>query len=237
MKGSDSMNSKKFIPVLSEEQLEVIKKEMCSDVWDAINSVSSLSAPWDFEQFLLNKCPRKYWVKTGASKICVVSRNKAVNFVIKFSYGDDMGEVDEAIQEAEIYADAKVKGLDMFFPKTEIMENPSCYKRIVYQERVEDTVNSIGEQEYNQYYRMTKTVTDKIVNKVIREFLKGCTNGRNSRHADEMWVKMALSIYGKKIVKSLCNFVIEHEINDLHCNNLGYLHDRPVFLDFSGFYR
>lgn len=230
------MSSKKNVPALSAEQLEAIKNEMCADVYAVLNSLSSYASCWDFEEALIARCSRKYVVRTGASKICVIHRNEDVNFVIKFSYGDDI-QVDEALLEAEIYADAKVKGLDMFFPRTEIMENPSCPKSIVCQEKVEDTIGSLKNEDYNHYCKMTKTVSSRIVDKVVNEFLKGCTNGRNSRHADELWVKMALSIYGKKVVKSLCKFVIEHEINDLHYNNLGYMHDRPVFLDFSGFYR
>ena len=48
---------------------------------------------------------------------------------------------------------------------------------------------------------------------------------------------MALVIFGKKLVKSLCEFIVENDINDLHENNIGYKDNLPVILDFSGYKR
>ena len=61
-------------------------------------------------------------------------------------------------------------------------------------------------------------------------------NGFNRRLSRE-WAKLAISLYGKKTCKSLCDFIVEYGINDLHEENLGFKNNKPVILDFSGYYR
>ena len=68
-------------------------------------------------------------------------------------------------------------------------------------------------------------------------FKKAAPNGRYARNLDPLWAKMALVIYGKKLCKTLCEFIIENKINDLHESNIGYKNNRPIILDFSGFDR
>lgn len=63
------------------------------------------------------------------------------------------------------------------------------------------------------------------------------TDSDYNRELDSLWSRMVISIYGKKMCKSLCDFIRENKINDLHCHNLGYKNNKPIILDFSGYYR
>lgn len=60
--------------------------------------------------------------------------------------------------------------------------------------------------------------------------------GRYNRYLEDIWAKMVINLYGKKVAKALCEFVQENGINDLHNENIGYKNNRPVILDFSGYY-
>lgn len=48
---------------------------------------------------------------------------------------------------------------------------------------------------------------------------------------------LVLTLYGKKLCRKLCAFIVENAINDLHTSNIGYNHNKPIILDFSGYDR
>ncbi len=164
-------------------------------------------------------------VAEGASKFCLVF-NK-LPFVVKWS------DSDEALQEVLIYRDAQIAGLQDFFPKTELL-----YERnnihFVLQEKVDCTASDMDRQYRIRMNRITRTPTEKIYRKMNAEIQK--TSGF-SRNLDDMWAKAAISLYGKEKCKRLCEFIINHDINDLHRRNIGYKKYKPVILDFSGYHR
>lgn len=169
-------------------------------------------------------------VSEGASKICLVF--KKFPFVIKwntYNYG-------EAVQEVEIYKAAVACGLGYFFPKTELFYERNGVS-FVLQEKVDC---SAGDARHKEDYvkvikRITKTPTSKIYDKMQADFNKAGNCYR--RTLDEDWAKMVISLYGKKVAKALCKFIIAHKINDLHSSNIGYKDFRPILLDFSGYHR
>lgn len=169
-------------------------------------------------------------INDGASKICIVFKN--FPFVIKWN--PNCGN--EAMQEVFIYEDAVKCGLEFFFPKTEFFYEHDGIS-FVMQEKVDYSARAVYSEKHciTAIKRITKTPTNKIYQKVQKEFWKA-GHGYH-RDLDEMWAKMAISLYGKKAMKALCKFVVKHEINDLHANNIGYKNLRPVLLDFCGYHR
>lgn len=169
-------------------------------------------------------------VSDGASKICLVFKN--FPFVIKWD-NDGYGE---AAREVSIYNDAVACNLAYFFPKTELFHTYNGIS-FVLQEKIDCDA---GDARWNDDYkkvikRVTKTPTDRIYEKMQREFNKARRSYR--RTLDESWAKMVISLYGKKATKALCEFIVKHGINDLHQGNIGYKNYRPIILDFSGYYR
>lgn len=195
-----------------------------SNPWEVVRNSKNLREKGEFDEIgAIN-------VDDGASKICIVFKN--FPFVIKWS--PDGG--DEAMQEVSIYEDAVNCNIGFFFPKTELFYEHNGVS-FVMQEKVDYSASEMYREKHcmTAVKRITKTPTDKIYQKVRGEFLRaGC---RYSRDLDEFWAKMAISLYGKKTVKSLCKFVVKHKINDLHSNNIGYKNLRPVILDFCGYHR
>lgn len=158
--------------------------------------------------------------------MCMLIKNKS--YVIKWS----KGERTEAEKEAEYYKEAKEQSLEMFFPETELLAEIGGIK-FVAQEKIDFCVAEVPESKNKKFQKVTKTPSLEIVQKMQKCFNKA---GRSChRNLDYTWAKMALSLYGKKRCKALCEFIIEHEINDLHYGNLGYKNNKPIILDFSGY--
>ena len=174
----------------------------------------------------------EYSVYDGASKLCIVPKH--ADFVIKWSttcyeLSDDW---DEALDEVSIYNKAVEAGLGMFFPKTEVF----CVIdgiTFVIQEKIDFSALNTPNNKADRYAYQTRTISPAIVEKMSDCFSR-LYRGRN---LDFTWASMAIVLYGKKKCKALCRFVIENEINDLHRSNIGYLKNKPIILDFSGYHR
>ncbi|MGN0728570.1 hypothetical protein [Treponema sp.] len=173
----------------------------------------------------------EYRVHDGASKLCIVPKH--ADFVIKWSTTClTVGDYDEAYDEVLIYQKAIKAGLEMFFPKTEVL----CIVNgviFVVQEKIDFSVLNTPSSKENKYEYKTRTASRVIIDKMDTCF---CSIARG-RDLDETWASMAIVVYGKKKCKALCKFVIENGINDLHRSNIGYLKDKPIILDFSGYHR
>ena len=174
----------------------------------------------------------EYLVCDGASKICIVPKH--ADFVVKWSTSCISSEegYDEAYDEVLIYEKAVRVGLEMFFPKTEIFCTIGGINFVV-QEKIDFSALNTPRNKESKYIYKTKTVSPAIIDKIDTCF----QSIRRGRSIDTTWASMAIVIYGKRKCKTLCRFVIENGINDLHLSNIGYLRDRPVILDFSGYHR
>lgn len=173
----------------------------------------------------------KYRVSSGASKICLVFAD--LDFVIKWTCERYDDGDDEAFYEVDIYADAVAQKLDKFFPKTELWFSFGGIN-FIKQEKIDSSCYDLPCKLNKRYYKTGRTVTDEMVTKV--QTAMNQIHGYR-REIDEIWIKMCLSLYGKKAVKALCAFIQEHDINDLHSSNTGYKNNRPIILDFSGYHR
>lgn len=175
----------------------------------------------------------KITVQRGASKKCLVFQDE--DFVIKWATGDVDPENNEAVKEIEVYQDAKEKHLEQFFPKTELLAEINGVI-FVKQEKIDFSCSRTPFRKCQKYDRIARTVSDHIFDKMASQIRKA-GNINYSRDLDYTWGRMVISLYGKKVAKALCDFIIDHEINDLHGENLGYKNNKPVLLDFSGYDR
>lgn len=172
-------------------------------------------------------CWMNVHISDGASKICLVFEK--MPFVIKWSTNNE----GEAMQEVDFYEDAKQARLEKLFPTTEYFFTHNGVDFVV-QEKVQIQAGDVWGECAKRYKNISKTVPDKMVNLVQKELNKVSDY---TRHINPLWIACVLSIYGKKTTKSLCKFVQEHDINDLHGSNVGFLRDKPIILDFSGYHR
>ena len=174
----------------------------------------------------------EYRIQEGAIKLCIVPKH--ADFVIKWSitYYDDSDDWDEALEEVSIYSKAVEAGLGMFFPKTEVF----CVVNgitFVIQEKIDFSALNTPNSKESKYKYQTRTVSPIIIEKMDNCFYQM----KRGRELNPLWASMAIVLYGKRKCKALCKFIIENSINDLHYSNIGYLKDKPIILDFSGYHR
>lgn len=204
------------------EVMELLKKlELSSDMdeYDVYNRIAELG----YENLID--------VRSGSTKICLVFQDDT-NFIVKWScYCDD--DHNESIKECYIYACAVKAELDFFFPKTEIMGKIDDVTFII-QDKIDYSVEDCSYDKRQYYQKVARTVTNHIFRKMEKGFRIGSDYDRT---LDATWGKLVISLYGKQIAKKLCEFIKKYKINDLHCANIGYKNDRPIILDFGGYYR
>lgn len=174
-----------------------------------------------------------YKIYSGASKLCLC--NDGGEYVCKWVTDD---RYNEAVQEAKVYAKAIEAGLEKFFPYTEIAFEMNGIT-FVFQEKVQYSVNNLPCSVHAKFAKQCRTSLNsekRIWKKMEKEFQRAGDKDY-VRELDQLWACMALSIYGKKLCRKLCAFIIENAINDLHDSNIGYNHNKPIILDFSGYDR
>lgn len=60
---------------------------------------------------------------------------------------------------------------------------------------------------------------------------------RNNIHIFNLiWQSDFIDYFGFEKFNAFMDFINNSSINDLHCGNVGYIGDRPVLIDYSGFY-
>ena len=172
----------------------------------------------------------------GASKECLVFPD--LGYVLKWST-----ETRDAEREVAVYKKAIDANLADFFPATELAgyivppregDDPVAFTA---QQIITNSAHKIHWQEdgiKTRLSRIAKTVPDCRISQIERQFRKADQNGYG-RDLDGLWAKVAVSIYGKRKVIALCEFVKKYHINDLHGSNIGYIGISPVILDFSGY--
>lgn len=105
---------------------------------------------------------------------------------------------------------------------------------VIIQDKVDYSVSGCSWDKKQHYQHIANTVTNRIFSKMEHGFRINCGYDRD---LDTTWGKLVISLYGKRVTKKLCEFIQEYKINDLHSSNIGYKNDRPIILDFSGYYR
>ena len=54
--------------------------------------------------------------------------------------------------------------------------------------------------------------------------------------ASNLFKYKGLEFFGEEILKQLDRFIDTYGINDLHTSNVGYIGNRPVLIDYSGYF-
>ena len=168
----------------------------------------------------------------GISKICLVFYD--ADFVFKYSNPNAYSDGNEAEREIENYNKAVELGIEMFFPKTYLFCRIDGIN-IVYQEKIDYSVDESWEcQDQDKTYNLVHSMSIKdIISTRDRFNIEG---DKYNRSIDAVWVAFVVALYSKEIIDKLINFIHERKINDLHTGNLGYKNNKPVILDFSGYY-
>lgn len=172
-----------------------------------INNVEKRFQPYDWFR---DNMPKRYDIYEGACKGVIVFKD--TDYVIKFDY---YGDESYCKLEANNYADAVEAGLARYFAETRFVCEIDGVTFIIQEKCIcdEDAVyDSLG-----RYVRINCGCEEQDVWDEVECI---CDEGR----AYEMFEDAALA-----------HFICSHYINDLHQGNFGFIGERLVMTDFSGF--
>ena len=113
---------------------------------------------------------------------------------------------------AEIEQIGKIKSIPIYVQRKAVI-----FEDVYYPE--DDEEENLNEREVSIF----KTITTKYSDLVEDEYLP------------ISWMKDFICSYGELAFDKLYNFLSDNNIQDLHSENIGYICERPVLVDFSGF--
>lgn len=165
----------------------------------------------------------KFRMDEGYTKGVLIPINGKFVFKIPFEFDVNTWyrlSVDYCDEEVDHYHEAKKAGLGYIFVKTvffDELDNKFGGNLPIY---IQDKV-------------LLFTGGDSSDDPTYREI-----SGRysNTDRLAPAWVEDFCNYYGMEAFDDLGTFVDKVGINDLHSNNIGYYHDKPVIFDYSGFY-
>ena len=160
-----------------------------------------------------------FCVSGGASKLCIMHEDLD-NWVIKVSYNVHVKH-DHATMEYEVYCAAEEAGFAEYFPETVYLGTfgGCAYYAQAMAECCEEEITS------EWYSALTTRYEDSG-----DEYDSDCIWSEVDDLDD--WER-ALLLFGDE---SLCSFLNEHRVGDLHEGNFGYIGGRLVIVDFSGWH-
>lgn len=187
-------------------------------------------------------------ILTGASKCVVLLRNQ--NFVLKIPFaGQELwiqirnfdapkynsenfdfvfcsfkgartkDNWDYCNDEVEIFKKAEAAGVGSFFARTDFYGYSKDNHPIYVQERCEVFDSVDVDDMYENLSKEIKTSASEVLSELPEE-----------------WIALAIKYFGQELTDKFLAFVDNEGIDDLHFSNFGFIGDRPVLIDYSGYY-
>lgn len=156
----------------------------------------------------------------GATKMCIIPDDDKVIKIPFVGSGWHNFQYNYCEKEASIYKKAKEKGVEEFFAATMEAELIECQDgasiMAYFQERVDThRIRILSNDEWDQ----ASNISDS-----------------SPTGMPSSWLLDAFEYYGQERLLEFFSFVRDAKINDIHIDNVGYIGNRPVLLDYSGFY-
>lgn len=163
--------------------------------------------------------PKGFFHECGSTKHCITHPNFE-GYVVKFT--DTYEDFDYCEREYTNYLAAEERGLESYFPYTAFLGNFNEINFYIQEFAVCDPSDISGTwyKELRKSYDGEETEEDSI----------SCRVWDNVDELDDD--ERIHILYNND---KLNNFLYEYKINDLHEFNFGYIDDRLVIIDFSGF--
>lgn len=180
----------------------------------------------------------------GASKLVILPKN--ANFVIKLPltgrirsgiYTPFTGAIskeenwDYCAVELERYKQAKNTGFEECLAKIYLIGYIGDYP--IYLQEKADIFSKKFEYnnkiDFDTYVKSNKTAKKLYSNK--NEYLFSKTELFNT----PKWITDFYLFYGEDIFLDFMNFIIKNQWEDLHSDNIGYIKNRPVLIDYSDY--
>jgi hypothetical protein len=157
----------------------------------------------------------------GVSKVCLF-HPQLENFVIKFGFSDITSQTDYCVIEYENYLRAKENGFEEYFPYTDFL----CeYEEVSFfiQEKAVCSEDDITSGWYHSMREVMEADCDEDDDDFNSRIWDAVYDMDDIQRADFTFCDEAFT-----------DFLIKYGIGDLHEGNFGYIGNRTVIIDFSG---
>ena len=138
------------------------------------------------------------------------------------------GEWDYCQVECDIYALAAEEAVEDFFAKTECIGFIHGYP--IYVQEIAKIYKDI----YPSYETEETEYRKKYTEEDYKKIYSLCCN-HNYDYFNMYWLCDAFKYYGEIKGEEFLQFIKNACVGDLHKANIGYIGDRPVIIDYSGF--
>lgn len=192
----------------------------------------------NFEERIIDNLPESFSHRYffGASKVCIIP--EGADYVIKIPFNSSWYDADEEYEDfrsatsdenhtwdycfAEVlcYKEAKREKVHRMFCKARLLGYVNNYP-IYIQERAVTYCDLNGDDDRED--ARTPSTRD-----YCRKNGFSCFN--------PIWIADALDYYGQKMFNKMMSFIKSYRIGDLHDENIGYIGQRPVLIDYSDFF-
>ena len=210
------------------------------------------------EEFIKNKThfPEtfKFTWNMGASKLVILPND--VDFVIKIPFNGQYRGHGIDCETGEITSEGGWEHFtseEYYSPEGMEFDGNYCGREVdisnlAWEEDLDECfalTECIGK--CNEYYIYKQTKATCILSDIEDEKRDSLTNEKKESIRSKcrelnvycfnlLWINDFLSFFGEEILKQLSDFLEAHNINDLHNSNIGYIGNRPVLIDYSGFF-
>lgn len=162
-------------------------------------------------------------VRCGMTKICIVIPN--YQYVIKM----DRDGYKECETEAKIFKIAQAHRVERAFLKTKKIGENSFGISFYIQPKVGKALDDMSKADLRLLcHKLNKA---HISSSLITKVNDSCYSDIN-----EQWIGAAILYYGKKFMREFEKVLCLCYINDLHRGNIGFIKNRPVLFDYSGYH-
>ena len=186
---------------------------------------------------------KKFTYSYGATKFVLIPNDENENFVIKIPYTGSSG------YDSNYYYNDAATYIDYWSAGTEDREWDYCEAEVIrYQQAAEYGLEKcLAKTEfvgfingYPIYVQERCKVFSCNENKHSMEELKTtidiCNLWYYNSSIDGNWLTDFRIYYGEETLKKFIDFISSNDWNDLRSDNIGYINNKPVLVDYSGFY-
>lgn len=182
----------------------------------------------DRYSFLENICNVCY---EGETKIVLLHDDW--DFVIKIPKYHNYRKFNYCDLEVQHYQSALKYRVEKVLLETAVLTTLSNGITLYIQPRYHESLNDFWRNN-NKYNSLQKKLNNTDYKSPTRR--KALLGMYESYRLDCEWFCRLVQLYGKKFARSLEQWSQENKIGDLHSSNVGWYNNKPIILDYSGYY-
>lgn len=198
-----------------------------TQIMEVLDRLASLKVGFSFRELRKAVEHLNVSICNGETRWCIISKDW--DFVLKIPRLENVSQ-DYCEIEVKNFERAKAYRVEKLLLPTEFLtENPHGVK-IYKQARYDSAAADLDwDTERDMCKELRRVVNLKIMNKIVNNIYDG-------HRIKDVWLYRVYQLYGKNFLRSFEQWTHDCQVNDLHGGNVGYLHGKPIILDYAGYF-